>query len=43
MRVKENIFRAYDVRGVVGEELNEELYYALGRAYATTALDVRPS
>ena len=39
MRVKENIFRAYDVRGVVGEELNEELYYALGRAYATTALD----
>ncbi len=27
-------FKAYDVRGVVPEELNEEIAYAIGRAYA---------
>lgn len=28
-------FKAYDVRGIVPEELNEEIAYAIGRAYAS--------
>jgi len=27
-------FKAYDVRGKLGEELNEEVAYRIGRAYA---------
>ncbi|MFT4582065.1 MAG: phosphomannomutase [Gammaproteobacteria bacterium] len=30
-----NCFKAYDVRGRVPEELNEEIAYRIGRAYAT--------
>ena len=37
MQTNPNIFRAYDIRGVVGSELSEDLYHALGRAYATVA------
>ncbi|OGV83679.1 MAG: phosphomannomutase [Lentisphaerae bacterium RIFOXYB12_FULL_65_16] len=33
-------FKAYDIRGVVPTELNEDLAYALGRAYAQ---EVRPA
>jgi len=29
------IFRGYDIRGVVDEDLNEDVYYTLGRGYAT--------
>lgn len=29
------IFRGYDIRGVSGSELSEDVYYTLGRAYAT--------
>lgn len=29
-----NCFKAYDVRGKLGEELNEEVSYRIGRAYA---------
>ncbi|MDR0463156.1 MAG: phosphomannomutase/phosphoglucomutase [Pseudomonadales bacterium] len=29
------IFRGYDIRGIAGKELNEDVYYTLGRAYAT--------
>ncbi|HAU99328.1 MAG: Phosphomannomutase [Microgenomates group bacterium GW2011_GWF2_45_18] len=29
------IFRGYDIRGLVGSELTEDVYYTLGRAYAT--------
>jgi len=44
-------FKAYDVRGIVPEELNEELAYRIGRAYAAVVQprrvcvgrDVRPS
>ena len=44
-------FKAYDVRGIVGEELNEEIAYRVGRAYAelfqpkkvVIGRDVRPS
>ena len=31
----EHIFREYDIRGVVGEELNAEVAEAIGRAYAS--------
>ncbi len=34
MRVSPVIFREYDIRGVVGRELNEEFAYALGRVFA---------
>ncbi|HEY8417593.1 MAG TPA: phosphomannomutase CpsG [Limnochordales bacterium] len=44
-------FKAYDVRGIVPDELNEELAYRIGRAYAAVVSprrvcvgrDVRPS
>ncbi len=29
------IFRGYDIRGLVDTELNEDVYYTLGRGYAT--------
>ena len=29
-----NCFKAYDIRGKLGEELNEEIAYRIGRAYA---------
>lgn len=32
MNFPENIFKAYDIRGLVGSELTEELFYRLGRA-----------
>lgn len=35
MKVNPNIFRGYDLRGVVGDDLSEALYEHLGRAYAT--------
>ena len=34
MRISSHIFRAYDVRGVVGEDFGEEQIFALGRALA---------
>lgn len=33
------IFRAYDIRGVVGETLTDDVVYLIGRAFATAALD----
>lgn len=44
-------FKAYDIRGIVGEELDEDIAYRIGRAYAETfspsnvviGRDVRPS
>lgn len=39
MKVVDNInpqiFRGYDIRGVVDKDLNEDVYYTLGKAYAT--------
>jgi len=32
--LKPGVFKAYDIRGVYGEELDEEGAYAIGRAYA---------
>jgi phosphomannomutase/phosphoglucomutase len=33
-----NIFRQYDIRGVVGEELNEQMAYDIARAFAAYAI-----
>lgn len=33
--ISPKIFRGYDIRGVADEDLNENVYYTLGRAYAT--------
>ena len=33
--VPAHIFREYDIRGVVDKDLNEDVYYNLGRAYGT--------
>ena len=30
---KLNCFKAYDIRGELGEELNEDIAYRIGRAY----------
>lgn len=37
MDVAAEIFRAYDIRGVVGETLTTDAVYRIGRAYATLA------
>jgi phosphomannomutase len=33
--VPAHIFREYDIRGVVDQDLNDDVYYKLGRAYGT--------
>ncbi len=33
--INPKIFRGYDLRGVANEDLNEDVYYTLGRGYAT--------
>lgn len=35
--VSPNIFRAYDIRGVVNDTLTEEIVYAIGRAFGSEA------
>ncbi len=35
MRINPAIFRAYDIRGTVDKDLTPDVYYHLGRAYAT--------
>jgi phosphomannomutase/phosphoglucomutase len=35
MSISPTIFRQYDVRGIVGQDLTEEVAYGLGRGYAT--------
>lgn len=37
MIISPTIFRAYDIRGVVGEHLNSEVIYAIGRAIGSFA------
>ncbi|WP_299593995.1 phosphomannomutase/phosphoglucomutase [uncultured Microbulbifer sp.] len=36
--IPEHVFRAYDIRGIAGEEINEPFAYQLGRALGTVAL-----
>ena len=38
MNIDQSIFKAYDIRGIYPEQINEESAYALGRAYATFIL-----
>lgn len=33
--INPEIFRGYDIRGVVGKDLSEDVYYTIGKAYAT--------
>ena len=35
MKVLKNIFREYDIRGIYGEELDDNLAYHIGRAFGT--------
>lgn len=35
VKINPVIFRGYDLRGVVGDDLTEDTYYTLGRGYAT--------
>ena len=35
MEINKNIFREYDIRGIYGEELNDELAYYIGLSYGT--------
>ena len=39
MNVSQNIFRQYDIRGIVGSDLDEEVAAAIGRAYAAYLLN----
>jgi phosphomannomutase/phosphoglucomutase len=34
MSISQTIFRQYDIRGIVGQDLTEDVAYGLGRAYA---------
>lgn len=40
-QIPDHVFRGYDLRGVVGEELDEERVELLGKAYATWLLERR--
>lgn len=33
--IKSEVFRQYDIRGIVGEQLNEESYYLIGKGFGT--------
>jgi len=35
MTINPQIYRGYDVRGLVNTDLNEDVYYTIGKAYAT--------
>ena len=37
-KIKENIFREYDIRGIYGEELDENTAYLIGRAYGSNLI-----
>ncbi|RKY97971.1 MAG: phosphomannomutase, partial [Candidatus Hydrothermota bacterium] len=39
MKVPRRIFRQYDIRGIVGEEITTDFAYALGKAYGTILRD----
>lgn len=41
MELNKSIFREYDIRGIYGTDINEELAYNLGRAFATKLLSLK--
>lgn len=42
MILDESIFKAYDIRGIYPEQLNEDLIYKIGRAYSTFLIKENP-
>src|SRR3954464_12631322 len=42
MQVDQSIFKAYDIRGTYPDQLNEEVAYAIGRAFATLLIKENP-
>ena len=38
MNLNENIFRAYDIRGIAYEELSEEIVLSIGKALGTKSI-----
>lgn len=34
-QIERSVFRAYDIRGVIGEQLDEDAFYSIGRALST--------
>ena len=43
MQLDESIFKAYDIRGIYPEQINENLVYKIGRAYSTFLLKENPN
>ncbi|MEG2711422.1 MAG: phosphomannomutase/phosphoglucomutase [Clostridia bacterium] len=39
--IKPNIFRGYDIRGIYGEELTEDVAYTIGKSYGTYIQNVK--
>ena len=35
MQINKNIFREYDIRGVYGKDIDENISYLIGKAFAT--------
>ena len=42
MQLDESIFKAYDIRGIYPEQINEDLVYKIGRAYSTFLIKENP-
>lgn len=40
MKLEKSIFREYDIRGIYGEEMDEEAAYHIGRAYGTKLREI---
>lgn len=40
MEINKNMFREYDIRGVYGVDINEEISYLVGRAFGTKLLEL---
>jgi phosphomannomutase len=43
MQVDPGIFKAYDIRGIAGEQIDEDVAYAIGRAFARTIAQLQGS
>lgn len=41
-KINESVFKAYDIRGIYPEQINEDFAYQLGRGYATFLLRKNP-
>lgn len=42
MQINDEIFRAYDIRGIVGESLNKDIAYNVGKAFGSLLLKKNP-